>query len=162
MRDFDKAIAAAVAVVLAAMCCAGCATTRGSGQSAEEEIALEPVDIDTMLAVADSSRFDDIPVPATMVYDRERSFAFENDQMRVAYLVYEGKAELAEVVQFLLTNLAGDGWQLGNVFEHDETTLAFSEKNRKEQLTVSVGQSGRNVIMRFTLTPAGPSRIAGP
>jgi len=162
MRDFEKAIVTAVAVVLAAMCCAGCVTTGGSGQTADDEIAVAPVSTETILALADSSRFDDIPVPATMVYDREKSFAFENDEMRVAYLVYEGRAELAEVVQFLLTNLAGDGWQLGNVFEHDETTLAFTEKSRKEQLTVSVVQAGRNVIMRITLTPAGPSRIAGP
>ena len=162
MKDFDRTILTAVAVVLAAMCCAGCMTAgrRGQPVSLDDEVAMDSVSTEAMLAPAESTRFDDIPVPATLAYDREKSFAFENDDVRVAYLVYEGKGDLSEVVQFMLDSLTGDGWQLGNVIERGETTLVFTESNRNEQLTVSVVQSGRNVILAIMLTPASPGRRA--
>ena len=164
MKDFDRTIVTVVAVVLAAMCCTGCMFPgrRGQPVPVEEEIAMEPISTEAMLASAESSRFEDIPVPATLVYDRQKSFAFENDNVRVAYLVYEGKGDIAEVVQFMLDKLTGDGWQLGNVIERGETTLVFTESSRKEQLTVSIVQNGRNVILAITLTPGGPSRMASP
>ena len=162
MNGFDKATVTLMAVGLTVVCSAGCMTTGGSGQVTEEAVFTEPLETEPMLTPPASLRFDDVPVPSTFVLDRKSSFAFENDQTRVAYLVYEGKAELQEVVQFLLNQLPGDGWRLGNVVEHQDTTLVFSEKSRGEQLVVTVAESGRNVMLSITLTPAGPNRMSGP
>lgn len=164
MKDFDRTVLKVVAVVLVAMCCTGCMLSARKRQPVpvEEEISMEPISTEAMLASAESTRFEDVPVPATLAYDRDKSFSFENDSVRVAYLVYEGKGNISEVVQFMLDKLTGDGWQLGNVIERGETTLVFTESSRKEQLIVSVVQNGRNVILSITLTPGGPSRMASP
>ena len=162
MRDFDRTVMAGFALALTAVCGAGCATIGGGEQLSEDEVILEPLETEMLLPTAESLRFDDIPVPAALVLDRKSSFAFENDQMRVAFLVYEGRAELAEVVQFFLNKLPGDGWQLGNVFEHDQTTLMFTETTRGEQLAVTVTPGMRDVTVGIRLTPAGPNRMAGP
>jgi len=172
MRHFKRAVMIGLGIAFAAACGPGCTTTSSTSSLPEEDIASAgpPLVVEEpMLAAAETFRFDDIPVPAVLQYNRERSFAFENDEMRIAYLVYEGKAELAEVVQFMLEKLPGDGWQLGNVLERGDTTLMFTEKSRGEQLTVTVAQSGRNVALtsrgvtlEILLTPAGPNRLAAP
>ena len=171
MRHFKTAFMIALGIAFAAACGPGCTTTSSTSPLPEEDVVSGPplVVEKPMLAAAETLRFDDIPVPAVLEYNRERSFAFENDEMRIACLVYEGKAELAEVVQFMLEKLPGDGWQLGNVLERGDTTLMFTEKSRGEQLTVTVAQSGRNVsltsrgvTLEILLTPAGPNRLATP
>jgi hypothetical protein len=151
MSIMQKAMAAAMIVMLAGT---GCQYFKTSTSPADDVVAWD----DGAEAVTEG-RFG-IPIPSYLSFDRGRSFTFENDDVRIAKLVYEGKGQVAEVANFFNQQLPGDGWKPGNVIEHDEVKLSFSDKSAGEEIEISILQSGRStVLVRILLVPSGPSRI---
>jgi len=131
-----------------------------SGSAQDEEIVSAPV-TEPVGVVAEEGRFG-IPIPEDFTLDRDSSFTFENDDLRVAKLVYTGKGKLAEIVQFYLDRIPGDGWKQGNVVEHDEVQLRFTNESSGEELEIVVAQHRWNeVILRIMLTPAGSKHVGG-
>lgn len=158
MSTGRKAMAAAMVLMMASF---GCSTFNwGNSSETEDDILVDPLDVDAGIPAAEG-RFG-IPVPSCLTFIRTSSFTFENDDVRIGRLVYEGKADLSDVVQFFLEEMPGDGWIPGNVIEHEGVRVRFSNPSAGEEIEVSARQgSWGKVIVSVLLVPTGPNRIRG-
>lgn len=158
MSTTKRAMVAAMVLMMTSL---GCSTLNwGKTSAPEDDIAVESITVEGgMLAV--EGRFG-IPIPSGLVFDRNSSFTFENDDVRVGKLVYNGKGNVAEIAQFFLEEMPGDGWIPGNIIEHNEVRVRFSNPSAGEEIEVSARQeSWGNVSVWILLVPSGPSRVGG-
>lgn len=90
----------------AVLCTAGCEFPSGSKRY-EEEIS-GPIE---GLVVAPELRYSDIPVPRGFVYVPKESWTYEGKGVRLADLLYKGKALLQTAVDFFVEQMPISGWE---------------------------------------------------
>lgn len=103
------------------------------------------------LFVAQSLRFEDIPVPAGFNLIINESFVFQNEQLRVGLLKYEGDAAPEQVLRFYKDQMPLYRWNLINIVEHEVRTLSFEKE--AQSCTVTIDGSKSKTILIVATSP---------
>ncbi len=95
---------AAVAVIV--LCMTGCALLPGRYSDEQDPNVIEG------LEVAPELRYSDIPVPRGFVYLRKESWTHEGPGgIRLADLLYKGKASMQNAIDFFIEQMPISGWE---------------------------------------------------
>lgn len=122
----------------------GCATTYDGGYG---KAAAEPKPLD----VAALLRFNDIPIPAGFNIIDSGSFAFQNDNTRVALLKYIGGKIADQVVQFYKEQMPVYNWSPINIIEYERRILNYEKES--ESCIITVESQGRKSIITIAISP---------
>jgi hypothetical protein len=140
--EMKKTVYGLLIVIMIALL-AGCATTSGSAYSSSEE--AKPLDVATLL------KFNDVPVPSGFRILDTESFAFQNDNTRVALLKYIGPVTADQVVQFYKEQMPIYNWNPINIIEYERRILNY-EKDQ-ESCIITVETKGRKSIITIAISP---------
>lgn len=95
----------------------GCANLFSSSTLQEREpLSRQPVTI---------YRFEDIPLPPGMTFNREKSFLYETKATKTGLLTYEGKGEIEKLANFFKQQMPNYQWRLLSNFELHNVMLSF-------------------------------------
>jgi hypothetical protein len=72
-----------------------------------------------------SYRFEDIPLPPGMTFNRRESFIYETKTTKAGLLVYEGKGEMEKLANFFKKQMPNYQWRLVSNFELHNVMLTF-------------------------------------
>lgn len=134
-----------IAVIMAAMLVAGCATTQRRHSSTEEAPRA--------LNVAMALKFEDVPIPSGFRAVANESFTFQNDVLRVGILRYTGGASAEHVVDFYKDQMPLYNWRFQNILEYDRRIMSF---DREDQTCIIVIEpSNFNTSVTLTVAPKG-------
>ena len=75
--------------------------------------------------VQTSYRFDDIPIPPGMNFNRRASFVYETKNTKTGLLIYEGKGEMERLADFYKQQMPNYEWKLLSSFELQNVMLVF-------------------------------------
>ena len=150
---FTRRMAIVVAVLLVCMNLFGCAGASGGKRNQDNGTLNGQV-----MGVASQLRFEDLPVPSGFVLNRKESFIFQNSQTRMGTLKYEGRADVASVIEFYKRTMEYNGWRLINSVEFGAVILNF--KKGDEGCIISMEIKSLNRVSVFlNLSPLSPGNI---
>jgi hypothetical protein len=113
----------------------GCATSTLSEQttpSDEPRRAKEVMEPET----ARYYDFEDVPVPAEMRLETERSFVFQTTEFAAGLLAFSGRVDLDSLIRFFRVKLPDDGWRFLSSIKSPKTILFFQKENRLCIITI--------------------------
>ena len=121
-------------------------------QSSEAPIVAPPG-----LALAPESRFADVPIPAGLTENLERTYVFESRNLQVGRMVYESKASVSELAQFYIREAPASDWKLDSVLQADGAELMFRKPGKRLQVSIhDAGMTrGRTLIVHLTPDESG-------
>lgn len=96
----------------------GCADLFSTQTIREREAAMEQT-------ISTTYRFEDIPLPAGMVFNRKESFIYETRATKTGLLVYEGRGEMDKLANFFKQQMPNHKWGLVSNFELHNVMLTF-------------------------------------
>lgn len=103
------------------------------------------------LDVASILRFEDIPVPSGYKIIEQESFAFQNDETRVALLKYSGSNIADQVVGFYKEQMPVYNWSPINIIEYERKILNYEKES--ESCIVTIEALGRKSIVTIAISP---------
>jgi hypothetical protein len=134
-----------------------CGTMSGNKKPVAE---LEPVDSKAPytapdvqppgLALSSEQRFKDVPLPAKVKEDPDRTFVFESATLQVGRMVYTTRDQVVDIANFYIKECPTAGWKLVDVLEADGKALYFTKTGKR--LIVNVQDHGVAVGRRLTVT----------
>src|SRR5215470_8367896 len=90
-------------------------------------------------------QFDDIPIPAGLTYQDDRSIMIESTAARAGQLVYRGRIEPVSLTDVMRSFLESNGWQsVSRTSTPDDTWLIY-EKHWYTYLTLSASEVAQPV-----------------
>lgn len=110
------------------------------------------------LPLASEFKLKDVPIPEGFSLNRKESFIFQDAQLRVGRLIYEGREDYTELAHFFSLEMPKRGWKLRNKVEYEHITLNFEKQ--KEFCTIILG----TMALRKSRAEIffGPLRSTGP
>ncbi len=143
-RDNNNKVVLLLNLLILLFCLTGCAafTSIIQKDESEEHVLLEP---DEIVAVNPDLRFDDLPVPVGFLVDLQSSYAFKNQETRVALLRYVGRQSTLNLIQFFTEQMPRYNWTLINQVEFEKIVLNF-EKGRESCIVMIEPQKGKTLI----------------
>ena len=145
MKNFLKTMAAVL------LCCvtSGCASLNlGQRGQKGEDIFMDPQEI---LTVNPDLRFDDLPIPVGFLIDIQSSYAFQNNEIRVALLRYVGKESVRTLIEFFKEQMPRYNWELLSQVEFEQTVLNFEK--RGEICIVMIEPQRKRVLVTLSISP---------
>lgn len=138
-------------VVLNFTAVSGCSTwnsgsKKGSANSQQSTIGL---------ALSDSLKFDDVPVPSGFQLNIKESFAFQNSTMRVGVLLYRGKALPQDIINFYKEQMPLYNWKILNVIEYENIQMLFEKSDETCVITLI---HGRTNLMKISVAPKSKNK----
>ena len=141
-----------------------CETLPWQKKAPPPEVAeLEPLEPDAApeglpatgpgLLPATEHRFKDIPLPAEVKEDLDRTFVFRSATLEVGRMVYTSKAGMNELAQFYLNECPAADWRLENVLQAESVTLLFTKPDKRLDVTVRDLGVPRGRLLVLLLTP---------
>jgi len=119
----------------------GCATTSDSYTS-EEATGLE---------LAAVLKFSDIPIPQGFQLATKESFAFQNNDLRIALLKYTGRVPAAKTLSFFKDQMPFYNWQLINIVEYGSNVINFQRQD--EVCTITIVPQGSKSQLVISVSP---------
>lgn len=148
-------------VFLLAVALTACQTNNDLGMSTGDSTSTDTPYGDTGVAaptmpipglpLSSEQRFTDIPLPAELFEDNERSFVFESATLQIGRMVYQTKHSVNEVAQFYIRECPAADWQLESVLQAEGVHLVFRKQGKR--LDVSARKEGRRQTVVLLLTP---------
>jgi hypothetical protein len=80
---------------------------------------------EAQLTIPSSYRFEDIPLPPGMTFDRKESFIYETKTTKAGLLIYGGQGEMGRLVDFFKQKMPNYQWRLVSSFELQNVMLIF-------------------------------------
>ena len=80
---------------------------------------------EAQLTIPSSYRFEDIPLPPGMTFDRKESFIYETKTTKAGLLIYGGKGEMEKLVDFFKQKMPNYQWRLVSSYELHNVMLIF-------------------------------------
>lgn len=105
------------------------------------------------LQSASQQRFSDVPLPAGVVEDFDRTYIFESKDLQIGRMVYRIKASVAEVARFYIREAGRAGWNLDSVLQADGAELVFRKPAKRLQVMIRDSGIGRATLLVIHLTP---------
>jgi hypothetical protein len=87
-------------------------------------------------AIQSSYRFEDIPLPPGMTFNRKESFIYETRTTKAGLLVYGGKGEIEKLANFFKQQMPNHQWRLVSSFEFNNVMLAFIKEGWSSVLSI--------------------------
>ena len=82
-------------------------------------------------------QFDDIPIPAGLTYQEDRSIMIESTAVRAGQLVYRGRLEPVSLSDVMRSYLESNGWQsLSRTSTPDGTWLIYEKDGRPVEVHI--------------------------
>jgi len=131
----------------------------GMFSSKRKSAILEPVRYEKQLSVAQTLRFEDVPVPDGFDIMRDRSFVFQDTSTRVGFLKYIGREDPNKIIAFYKTQMPLYNWNLLTVVEYGNISINFSKGNENCIITI-LPSSGKSII-DIMLSPKGSTTTPG-
>jgi hypothetical protein len=75
--------------------------------------------------ISTSYRFEDIPLPPGMTFNRKESFLYETRATKTGLLIYEGRGEMEKLSNFFKQQMPKYEWRLVSNFELHNVMLTF-------------------------------------
>jgi len=113
------------------------------------------------LGLSPTPRFSDVPVPSDAREDRDRTYVYESDWLKIGRMVYTVRASVNEVAQFYITNCPAAGWELDTVLQAEGANLVFEKPGSRLQVDVQSQGVGRATLLIVNYTPTEPPAGAG-
>ncbi len=137
-----------LAVVCSVMLMGGCATWNRGGVS--KTSSKDYGESAAGLALSESLKFDDVPVPAGFRLKVKDSFAFQNNTLRVGVLTYVGKAEPQGIINFYKEQMPLYNWRLLNLIEYETAQILF---DKTDETCVIILVPGRTNTLKISVAP---------
>ncbi len=148
---------------IAAFLLVSCETTPWGNQNAdlppvellEDEEAGVPVSPppEGGLPLGTEQRFADVPLPADVRPDLERTYVYENDDLQIGRMVYYSKASVAELAQFYIKECPAADWKLESVLQAEGAQLLFVKPGKRLSVEVRPQGVARSQMLVLNLTP---------
>jgi hypothetical protein len=74
--------------------------------------------------------FKDVPVPAGLEIEREKSFTFQTPESTIGLMSFSGHLESEFLINFFHSKMHEDGWRLLSSFKVGKNILFFQKENR--------------------------------
>jgi len=81
-------------------------------------------------------RFPDVPVPAGVKPDVERTCVIETPTMHVGRMVYTSRASLNELAQFYINECPKSDWQRDSVVQVGRALISFTKPGKRLQVSI--------------------------
>ena len=118
------------------------------------------------LALNTEQRFADVPLPADVRCDTERTYVYESDDLQVGRMVYYSKASIAELsyyrshlglvdelAQFYIKECPAADWKLESVLQADGAQLLFRKPGKRLSIDIRPQGVARSRLLILNLTP---------
>ena len=80
--------------------------------------------------------FEDVPVPAEMQLNTDKSFVFQTTEFAAGLLAFSGRVELDSLISFFRIKLPDDGWRFLSSIKSPKTILFFQKEKRLCIITI--------------------------
>lgn len=126
------------------------------GEAYSNEGGEAPVVPDVGLPMSTEQRFSDVPVPAGVKEDLERSYVYESATLQIGRMVYTIRATVNQLTQFYIDECAALDWKLESVLQADGAELSFVRPGKRLRVTIrSLGVARGGSLLVVHMTPEG-------
>ncbi len=109
---------------------------------------------ETGLPASLETRFPDVPLPAGVREDLERTFVYESSALQIGRMVYTSKHSVNEVAQFYIKEAPKFNWILMSVLQAEGAHLSFEKQGKRMDIVVRVsGIASGGSLLIISLTP---------
>ena len=102
---------------------------------------------------ASETRFPDVPLPAKLKEDVERTFVYESRSLQIGRMVYTSKWPLNELAQFYIKESPKFNWTLVSVLQADGIILTFEKPGKRMMVLLResrILRGGSQLIINLT------------
>lgn len=117
-----------------------------------EGVAVQPPPEES-LPLSTEQRFADVPLPADVRADLERTYVFESKDLQIGRMVYYSKAAVAELAQFYIKECPAADWELESVLQANGAQLVFRKPGKRLSVDIRPQGIGRSQMLILNLTP---------
>jgi hypothetical protein len=108
-------------------------------ESTATDLEAPPIP-DTVLPMSPEQRFADVPLPANVNEQLDKSYVFETEGMQIGRIVYTSRATVNELAQFYIKEAPAAGWKLARVIQTGGAELVFTKPDRRLDVTIQPGR----------------------
>lgn len=101
--------------------------------------------------------FNDILIPKEIDFITDESYTFNNDKFRAGFMRYNGRVEMADLINFFLNNMAKDNWKQVNAVRGPISVLTFEKFNKSCVIQIQDGIGNVKVTVIAVETKDGAS-----
>lgn len=105
------------------------------------------------LEIAPTQRFSDVPLPAGLREDMDKTFVYESGTLAIGRMVYTSKESINDLAQFFVRECPAADWQLESFTQAGAVQLNFRKPGKRLDVTVrDLGgvTLGRELIILMT------------
>lgn len=107
------------------------------------------------LPMATQQRFPDIPLPANLREDFDRTYVYQAPGLEVGRMVYTSRESVRDIAQFFIRECPGSGWTLRSSTQAENSVnLTFSKPGKALEISVRGTGVGRPQELVLHLIPA--------
>jgi hypothetical protein len=81
--------------------------------------------------------FPDVPVPKELKFDKNKSFIYETQTLRVGVIVLRGNVDLDSLENYFKVNMVKNGWRFVNSFKFKGVALNFVKEDKTCNIKMS-------------------------
>lgn len=112
---------------------------------------------ESSLPMSPQQRFKDVPLPAGLREDFERSYVYESANLQIGRMVFTSRANVNELANFYIREAPLGGWKLESALQaQGGQTLLFTKPGKRLEVRVQEQGVGRSRLLVLNLTPEGP------
>jgi len=146
----------------AVLCLPGCESLpweQGGGDVPAMEGELEPLepmpapDVPDGLPLSTRPRFNDVPVPAGVEEDFDRTYVYESSTLQVGRMVYTTREDVSDIASFYLREAPLVDWQLQSSLQAEGIHLMFEKPGKRLEVSIRPQGVGRSNLLILNLTP---------
>lgn len=162
-----------ITLVAGAMLTAGCQSTPWGNRNAPPPVELledTPRDgripstatlEEPGLRLNPAQRFSDIPLPAEVREDLERTYVFESKTLQIGRMVYTSRASINELSQFYVREMPTADWRRETTLQvGGGTVLKFTKPEKRVEVSITPQGAGRSNLLIINLTPTEGALVA--
>lgn len=113
-----------------------------------------PAIVPDTLPLSTDQRFKDVPLPADVNEDLERSYVFESADLQIGRMVYTSRATINELANFFIKECPAAEWRLESALQAaGGHILVFKKLGKRLEVQVQNQGTGRSRMLILNLTP---------
>ncbi|HBE94100.1 MAG TPA: hypothetical protein DDW80_01405 [Desulfovibrio sp.] len=105
--------------------------------------------------------FGDILVPRELSFLADESYVFDTTSFKSGVMIFSGRVNNADLVNFFITSMTKDGWNLVTSLKAEKSILIFDKFNKSASIQIQNGFKSRVVIVAVE-AKGGPGGAAQP
>jgi len=110
--------------------------------------------MDPGLIPSTAQRFEDIPLPTGVREDIERTYVYQDANLKIGRMVYTAREAIQDLGQFFLTQMPEHGWKLDSLQQSEGVSILFTKPDKRLDISITSQGVGRSQLLILNLTPA--------